>query len=206
MNVLKFGGTSVANAKNIKLVCDIVADRAAKERCIVVVSAFGGVTDQLLDAAHKAENKDQSYKNAITDIENRHVEAIHDLIPVTAQPALLEQIKKHLESLATLLDGCFLLGELSQRTSDSIAGFGELLSSVIIAEAIKTQFPDTGFKDSRELIKTNDRFGKATVNFELTNSLIWDYFNHSHAKVTVIPGFVASSTSGFNTTLGRGGS
>jgi bifunctional aspartokinase / homoserine dehydrogenase 1 len=206
MNVLKFGGTSVANAGNIKMVCDIVADKATREKCIVVVSAFGGVTDQLLEAAYKAESKDLSYKTMVTDIENRHVEAIHELIPVTAQPVLLEQLRKHLESLATLLDGCFLLGELSQRTSDSIAGFGELLSSVIIAAAVKTQFPDCSFKDSRELIKTNDRFGKAVVNFELTNSLIWDYFNHSHAKVTVIPGFIASSTTGFNTTLGRGGS
>jgi bifunctional aspartokinase / homoserine dehydrogenase 1 len=206
MNVLKFGGTSVANARNIKMVCDIVADRAAHQRCIVVVSAFGGVTDDLLDAASKAQAKDNTYKSIIEDIENRHVEAINDLIPVVAQPALSAQLKKHIDSLSTLLDGCFLLGELSQRTSDSVAGFGELLSSLIIAEAIKTQFPDSSFKDSRELIKTNERFGKAVVNFEQSNSLIWDYFNHSLAKVTVIPGFIASSASGFNTTLGRGGS
>jgi aspartokinase/homoserine dehydrogenase 1 len=206
MNVLKFGGTSVANARNIKMVCDIVADKATHERCIVVVSAFGGVTDALLNAASKAEAKDKSYQTIVTDIENRHVEAVHELIPVTVQSGLLKQIEKYIESLSTLLDGCYLLGELSQRTSDSIAGFGELLSSLIIAEAVKSEFPDTSFKDSRELIKTNDRFGKATVNFELTNSLIWDYFNHSRDKVTVIPGFIASSTTGFNTTLGRGGS
>ena len=206
MNVLKFGGTSVANARNIKMVCDIVAEKAAIEKCSVIVSAFGGVTDQLLDAARKAEAKDKTYQIAITDIENRHVQVVHELIPITAQPMLLTQIKMHIESLSTLLDGCYLLGELSRRTCDSVVGFGELLSSVIVAEAVRMQFPDAKFKDSRELIKTDDQFGKAAVNFELTNGLIWDYFNHSQARVIVMPGFIASSMSGFNTTLGRGGS
>lgn len=206
MNVLKFGGTSVADANNIRLVRDIVTEKAAHEKCIVVVSAFAGITNELLSAARMAEEKDGHYQGTLAHIRKIHIEAISGLIPPAAQPALLEKIEGHLEALSTLLDGCCLLGELSQRTCDSIVGYGELLSSLIITEALKTEFPDCSFKDSRELIKTDDRFGKAAVNFELTNSLIWDYFNHSHAKVTVIPGFIASSANGFNTTLGRGGS
>jgi aspartokinase/homoserine dehydrogenase 1 len=206
MNVLKFGGTSVANAENIKLVCDIAAEKAAQDRIIVVISAFSGITDHLLTAAKKAASKDKSYKEDLKIIENRHTEAVTDLLAAVNQTALLIEIKNHLYELETLLDGCFLLGELSERTSDSVISFGELLSSCIIAETIKQSFPDSSFKNSRELIKTNNKFGKATVNFELTNSLIWDYFNHSHSRITVIPGFIATSSDGYNTTLGRGGS
>jgi aspartokinase/homoserine dehydrogenase 1 len=206
MNVLKFGGTSVANAQNIKMVCDIVAGKAVDERLVVVVSAFSGITDSLLLAAVKAAAKDNSYKDDLSGIETRHIEAIHELIAVQNQSALLAEIKNHINALETLLAGCFLLGELSERTSDSIVSFGELLSSCIIAEAMKAYFPDCSFKDARELIKTNNKFGKAAVNFDATNSLIWEHFNHSHAKITVIPGFIASSVNGHNTTLGRGGS
>jgi aspartokinase/homoserine dehydrogenase 1 len=206
MNVLKFGGTSVANAKNIKLVCDIAEGKAAHDRIIVVVSAFSGITDHLLTAAKKAASKDKSYKEDLNIIENRHNEAIAHLLAATNQTALLAEIKNHINELETLLDGCFLLGELSERTSDSVVSFGELLSSSIIAQTIKQSFPDSSFKSSRELIKTNNKFGKAAVNFEVTNGLIWDYFNHSHSRITVIPGFIASSTDGYNTTLGRGGS
>lgn len=206
MNVLKFGGTSVANANNIKLASQIAIDKATHERCIVVVSALGGVTDALLEAARTAESKDSSYIGMVKEIHKRHLDAVRELISTQAQTALCNHIDQQIASLRMLLDGCFFLGELSQRTADSVAGLGELLSSAIFTEAIKTNFPDCNLKDSRELIKTNDQFGKAAVNFEASNALIWDYFNHSHARITVIPGFVASSVNGYNTTLGRGGS
>ena len=89
MNVLKFGGTSVANAHNIKLVCDIVTEKATHERIVVVVSAFSGVTDLLLSAANKAASKDQSYKDILESVKTKHVEAIHDLVGVSSQTALL---------------------------------------------------------------------------------------------------------------------
>src|SRR4051812_48475936 len=111
MNVLKFGGTSVANAQNIKLVCDITAGKAVNERLVVVVSAFSGVTDSLLLAATKAAAKDHSYKGILSDIETRHVEVLHDLIAVHHQSTLLAGIKSHVDALETLLAGCFLLGE-----------------------------------------------------------------------------------------------
>jgi aspartokinase/homoserine dehydrogenase 1 len=104
------------------------------------------------------------------------------------------------------LDGCFLLGELSPRTSDTILSFGELLSSYIIAEAFKQKHKNSGYKDSRELIKTNNNFGKAAVNFQLTNQLIADYFTSIDSQIVVMPGFIASTEEGIGTTLGRGGS
>ena len=206
MKVLKFGGTSVANAQNIKLVLDIVIKKAEQEKAIVVVSAFTNVTDLLVLASQKAASNDESYKEIVAEIEKKHLDAIKELIPVSEQSGVLSHIKRIINHLETLLDGCFLLGELSPRTSDTILSFGELLSSYIIAEAFKQKDKNSSYKDSRELIKTNNNFGKAAVNFELSNELIADYFASIDAQIVVMPGFIASTEEGIGTTLGRGGS
>ena len=207
MKILKFGGTSVANANNIKLVLSIVENTAATStKLVIVVSAFSGVTDLLILAASKAASKDITFKDVVSKIEEKHNEAIEELIITSQQRPLLEAINNDINHLKTLLDGCFLLGELSNRTSDTIMGFGELLSSQIIAKALEQKVHNSGYKDSREIIKTNNHFGKAVVNFDLSNQLIKDYFNSNVFRVTLVPGFIASSTDGYSTTLGRGGS
>ena len=207
MKILKFGGTSVANANNIKLVLSIVEKTAkSSTKLVIVVSAFSGVTDLLILAASKAASKDITFKDVVSQIEEKHKEAIEELIISSEQKQLLESIHGDINHLKTLLDGCFLLGELSNRTSDTIMGFGELLSSQIIAKALEQKVHNSGYKDSREIIKTNNHFGKAVVNFDLSNQLIKDYFNSNVFRVTLVPGFIASSTDGYSTTLGRGGS
>jgi aspartokinase/homoserine dehydrogenase 1 len=207
MKILKFGGTSVANSNNINLVLSIVKKTAdTSTKLVVVVSAFSGVTDLLILAASKAASKDSSFRDIVLQIEEKHKEAIEELIITSQQKYLLETIDSDINHLKTLLDGCFLLGELSNRTSDTIMGFGELLSSQIIAKAMEQNVHNSGYKDSREIIKTNNHFGKAVVNFELSNQLIKDYFNSNVYRITVVPGFIASSTDGYSTTLGRGGS
>lgn len=205
MITLKFGGTSVSNAQNIKLVLDIVQNKSKEDKIVVVVSAFSGVTDMLLEASKKAAQKDKSYREIISQIEKKHKDAIEELIPLSEQNELLSVINNSILELKTLLDGCFLLGELSPRTADAVASFGELLSSQIIALALK-QKVNTAFKDSRELIKTNSDFGKANVNFPETNSLINNYFKTNNNQVVLLPGFIASDEYGNTTTLGRGGS
>ena len=207
MKILKFGGTSVANAKNINLILSIVKKTAdTSTKLVVVVSAFSGVTDLLILAAKKAAKKDNSFKEVVLQIEEKHKETIEELIITSQQKPLLDDINSDINHLKTLLDGCFLLGELSNRTSDAIMGFGEILSSQIIAKAMEQKVSNSGYKDSREIIKTNNHFGKAVVNFELSNQLIKDYFNSNTNRITVLPGFIASSTDGYSTTLGRGGS
>ncbi len=206
MNVLKFGGTSVANAQNINLVLDIVTEASKKEKLVVVVSAFSGVTDLLVLAAAKASTKDKQYQEIVSQIESKHKEAISQLIPLSEQSELIDTINSNINHLKTLLDGCYLLGELSNRTSDTILSFGELLSSQIIAKALQQKIKSASYKDSREVIKTNNHFGKAVVNFEITNQLIADYFKESESITTVMPGFIATSSDGNTTTLGRGGS
>jgi aspartokinase/homoserine dehydrogenase 1 len=125
MIVLKFGGTSVANAQNIQLAINIVSDKSKKEKA-VVVSALSGVTDMLLIASQKAASKDENYKNNIEEIKQKHFDTISLLIESNNQNQLLIKINSQINQLQTLLDGCYLLGELSPRTSDAIASFGEL--------------------------------------------------------------------------------
>lgn len=206
MKVLKFGGTSVANADNIKRVLTIIAEKAKNEKLVVVVSALSKVTDLLQLASQKAASNDESFKEIVAEIEKKHLDTLKELIPVSEQSSLLSHLKRIINHLETLLDGCFLLGELSPRTADTILGFGELLSSYIIAEALKQNLKNSGYADSRELIKTNANFGKAVVNFEISNQLIADYFASNENQVVVLPGFIASTTDGIHTTLGRGGS
>jgi aspartokinase/homoserine dehydrogenase 1 len=206
MIVLKFGGTSVANATNIAKAIDIVSQKSKDHQLAVVVSAFSGVTDLLILAGKTAAAKDKNYKEIISQIDKKHKEAIDELIPLSEQSEVITTINNEINLLKTLLDGCYLLGELSNRTADIVAGFGELLSSQIIAVALKQKVSNSAFKDSREVIKTNSNFGKASVDFGITNQLIADYFKGNNQQVVLFPGFIASSLDGNTTTLGRGGS
>lgn len=207
MKILKFGGTSVAHAENILKVVAILKNQIQNEpRLIVVVSAMGGITDLLLAAAENAADKKTEYKAFFETVEFRHFEAIRELIPIVAQSAIISHTKRTLNHLETLLDGCFLLGELSKRTKDGIISFGELLSSYIITEALKVQGLKAVLHDSRKLIQTNDHFGKAVVDFEVSNILIKQSLATVDTPLVVVPGFIACTQDGHTTTLGRGGS
>ena len=205
MKILKFGGTSVANPEHIRKVKSIV-EKYNNEHIAVVVSAFGGITDLLLDTSRLASNQDPAYKESLKQIEDRHISAIRELIPVRAQSTVLSKVKSDLNTLETLLEGSFLIGELTPKLSDKIVSYGELLSSYIISEFFRSEGLDAVFKDSRELIITDNNYGKANVDFENTNANCNAFFSANAHKITVLPGFVASSKSGNSTTLGRGGS
>ncbi len=205
MKVLKFGGTSVANDKNIKLVSSIV-NSTEDAQVVVVVSALGGVTDLLLEAANLASQQKEKYKEVLRQIEDRHLKTIKALIPIKEQSSVLGHVKKELNVLETLLDGAFLIGEITPKLSDKIVSYGELLSSYIISKFFISQKLDTAHVDSRTLIKTNSDFGRAVINLESTNRNCIAYFKETPAKITVLGGFIASSENGDSTTLGRGGS
>ncbi len=205
MKVLKFGGSSVANSKHIFLVKNIVADKTA-DKIIIVVSALGGITDLLLKASKLASEQDKQYKLVLKEIEDRHIQTVKELIPIANQSGLLSSVKSELNTLETLIEGAFLIGEITPKLSDKIVSYGELLSSVIISEYFLCQHLDVVHKDVREIIKTNDNFGKAAVQFEVTNALCNTYFKQVPQKITIVGGFIASSINGNSTTLGRGGS
>ncbi len=205
MKVLKFGGTSVANAQNIALVKNIVANSNAN-KTIVVVSALGGITDLLLNTAHLASSQNEEYKQILKQIEDRHIATIKQLIPIAQQSKVLSKVKSELNTLETLVEGAFLIGEITPKLSDKIVSFGELLSSYIISEYFIAEKLNCAYKDSREIIKTNDNHTKAVVNFDITNNNCKTYFTKVEEDIIIMGGFIASSTSGNSTTLGRGGS
>ncbi|NJB35147.1 bifunctional aspartate kinase/homoserine dehydrogenase I [Croceivirga sp. JEA036] len=204
MKLLKFGGTSVANAPNIKRVKSIIANNQDKQ--VVVVSAFGGVTDLLLNALELAASGDVSYREVLAQIEARHFDTIKTLFPVTAQSSIISKVKSELNELETLLEGAYLIGETTSRLSDKVVSYGELLSSYIISEYFKTEGLDASLKSGRELIVTNANFGNASVDFKTTNAVCQSFFKDQNHKITVVPGFVAATAKGDATTLGRGGS
>ncbi|MEO2061187.1 MAG: bifunctional aspartate kinase/homoserine dehydrogenase I [Mesonia sp.] len=206
MKVLKFGGTSVANAENIQLVKNIVQQQANSKRLCVVVSALGGVTDLLLDSAFLASQQKEEYRETFMLIEKKHLEVVKKLIPVQQQSSLMSFLKRELNTLETLLEGAFLIGETTPKLLDKILGYGELLSSKIIHSYFSAEGISCAYKDSREFIKTNNQFGKALVNFEITQKNLIKNIAEADSQVCLMPGFVASSLSGDSTTLGRGGS
>lgn len=205
MKVLKFGGTSVANAQHISLVKNIVAN-SATDKTVIVVSALGGITDLLLNTANLASKQDEAYKAVIQEIETRHLTIIKELIPVQQQSSVLSKVKSELNVLETLMEGAYLIGEITPKLSDKMVSYGELLSSYIINAYFLAEGLDTVHKDARALIKTNEVYGKAVVDFEQTNKNIETCFSATSHKVVVLGGFIASSIHGNSTTLGRGGS
>ncbi|QFZ53530.1 bifunctional aspartate kinase/homoserine dehydrogenase I [Oceanihabitans sp. IOP_32] len=205
MKVLKFGGTSLGSAENINRVINILTDYSQKKSVICVVSAVGGITDKLLLAGKQAQNKDQDFLNTFSSIEALHYKIIKALNP-DKNHTILGYAEDKLNQLKSLLEGIYLINELSPKTSDKLVSFGEALSSFILAETMKHRGLDTAHKNSQELIITNSDFTKAEVNFSITNANIQTYFNSVNQKITILPGFVAKSNLDEQTTLGRGGS
>ena len=206
MQVLKFGGTSVANAENISKTVAIVQRALKKDKVMVIVSALGGTTDMLIDAGKLAATGNESYKEKLGALEQRHLQTVKDLIAEKNQNEVLVEVKRHFKELEAICQGVFLLRELSNRTLDRIVSVGELLSSIIISYKLKSLNVKHEWKDSRELIETNSNYTFAAVNFEATNKNIATFVKDKPASLYLFPGFIASDASGITTTLGRGGS
>src|SRR5258708_192478 len=124
MQVIKFGGSSVANAENIDKVAGIIKDKIKKDRTVVVVSAFGGITDTLLQCSSLASIADETYKVKLQQAEHRHLQAVKELIPLTQQSSVLSMVKTICNEIEDICNGIFLLQELSDRTKDRIVSYG----------------------------------------------------------------------------------
>ena len=206
MQVLKFGGTSVANAENINKVIDIVRAALNKDKAVVVVSALGGTTDVLIEAGRLAAAGKEQYKEKLLAIEQRHLQTVKELIPAAQQSDILTTVTKKCAELSAVCQGVFMLGELSARTLDRIVSFGELMSSLIVSYKLKTQDVEHRWADARELIVTNSNHTFAAVNFDVTNAKIASFVSSHKSNLYVLPGFIAADAHGVTTTLGRGGS
>ena len=201
MKVMKFGGTSVGSVNSILSVKKIV--EAAEEPVIVIVSALGGVTDQLINTSKMASAGDSRYEGEFREIVFRHVEMIKAVIPAgEKQQDLQRRVGELLNELKDIFQGIYLIKDLSPKTSDMIVSYGERLSSIIVAALIQ----DAVWFDSRSFVKTERKHARHMLDAELTNKLIKETFKVL-PNVSLVPGFISSDkVTGDVTNLGRGGS
>jgi aspartokinase/homoserine dehydrogenase 1 len=204
MIVLKFGGSSVAGANEVEQVLAVLS--AQKKPMTVVVSALGGITDELHALGKLAANGDASYADRLKKVEERHVHMVQALIPVSKRSAILSATKQIINKLETILEGTYMIRELSPKTLDTLLSFGEILSHKIIAEAAKAKGIDAIAKNAQDLIVTFQSLGRTLVDYKKTNANLRAFFKNNKHQVVVLPGFVSKNAEGIVTTLGRGGS
>jgi bifunctional aspartokinase / homoserine dehydrogenase 1 len=206
MKLLKFGGSSIATGERIINVIDIIESyQERSEAQAVVVSAFGGVTDRLIDLANTACAGDENYKQVLEELVNHHVDILKQLVPALDQSAVLLKLRIYFNDLEDALNGVFLVRELSDRLLDKIMSFGELLSACIVSEGVKARKMACSDLDSRQLVRTDSSFGSGRIDFAKTYSAIRDYFRERQ-ELRIVTGFIASDVDGDTVTLGRGGS
>ena len=206
MKVLKFGGTSVANAENILKVENIIKKESSTDQLVVVVSALHRVTDALIKSAENASKSDESYAALLKNLEEKHLNTVKELIPVTDQSSWLSFVKKHFNNIEDICHGIFVLGEFTGKIKDRLTSYGEFLSSHIIAARLHSQGLDCVWMDTADHIRTNDHFTNAKVNFKITETNLCQFFNENKNQIIVGPGFIGKDEKGNTTTLGRGGS
>lgn len=206
MKVLKFGGTSVADAKNMRAAMKIVIHECKLDELFVVVSAMSGVTDGLLRAAKLAAQGDISFHDALNEIRTQHISEIKELLDVNVQSSALSRIMQLFNELESLLEGVFAINELSPRTQDRILAYGEIFSSTILSHYLASLQLVHQWVDARKVIKTNSQFGNASSIAAETESKLRDATAGHNYKLHLMPGFIGSDMNGDTTTLGRGGS
>lgn len=201
MRVLKFGGTSVGNPEAIRALVSIAKDTGER---VFVVSAFSGITDSLLQAA-KLACDGQDWRQVFGAIATRHREMIAQLLSGDHRDSATNLSEKSLDELSSLLLGISLVHDLSPRTLDLVASFGERMSAPIVAHALSQAGIEAEAVDARELIVTDDKFGQARWLESDTECKVKAFFKDM-TRVAVVTGFIAATPDGVTTTLGRGGS
>jgi len=207
MQVLKFGGSSVADAQNMSKVVDIVVKAVDRDRTMLVVSAISGCTDTLIQIGTLASERNDSYKSLIDGLQLKHHEIIRNLLPREKQEESLEVCDSLFDSLRSITQGVYLLGELSPASLDAIQSFGELWSTKILATKLASIGIATKWVDSRQIIRTVAKGDKNVVDIQKTYYRVNELVENSQiTQLFVLPGFIASDKQGRTTTLGRGGS
>lgn len=205
MKILKFGGTSVGRAESLQKVLQIVHKQYKKDKqIIVVVSAFAGITNQLIHLCDLTQKRDERYELELEKIHARHREIITQLAGLNVDKAEL-RIAPLLAELAEIIHGTYLLRECSPRSKDLILSFGERLSATIISSYFTANKIPAEFCDARSLIITDDQYGGAHINTKQTNKNIVKRLSDIK-KVQVVTGFISGTKEGVTTTLGRDGS
>ncbi len=201
-NVLKFGGSSLASAERVKNAARITRN-AAKGGLptVMVVSAIGGITDQLIDCARTAEKNGPEALEKLERIKQRH----YSVYPrELAEPETESLVLGYFEELRDILKAVSLIRVCSERAMDYLVSYGERLNAQLMTRFLINEGETAVYVDARELIITDKRFGGARVLFDESYRRIRERFTES--AIYVVTGFIASSAEGVTTTLGRGGS
>lgn len=210
IQVMKFGGTSVGDANRIRSAATIAADASKQRAVVVVVSAMSGVTNTLIAAAGKSATGDEAAAEALTNaLQEKHHEAIGKLISdIENRRELLSEIDALIERAANYCRGCALLGELSPRALDVIAGTGERLTARMAAAVLREMGLRGVAFDATDLIVTDEVHGGARPlgdpTRKKTQAALLPLLEAG--GIPVVTGYVAATAKGISTTLGRGGS
>ena len=208
MIVCKFGGTSIQDAEAMERVACVIKQRV-KQKPIVVASAMGRTTDGLLKAASlAADGKKQEALEQVTRLREKHLRETQKLLSGSSRGDVLDAISLHFKEVGTLMRGLAVLGELTPRSMDTIASFGERLSTLILAHVFEERGIRSQLMDSRQCIITDENFTRAAPLFELTEAAIREQLGPAvkNGRVPVVQGFIGSTRNGITTTIGRGGS
>ena len=204
MIVIKFGGSSVSNSKNIERVLNII--KSKNNPCVVVVSAVGGVTNLLNESSVLAEKGKKSYLNKVDLVEKKHLIIIKKLLSGSIKESAINDMKKLISKLKKILEGVFMIGERSIQTKDSILNFGELLSYQLLHSVAIQKNIDAKKKNTEELIVTYSEKKNLIFDYEKTKFLVKNYFKKNKFKFLIVPGFVSKNSKNKPSNLGRGGS
>lgn len=206
IRVLKFGGTSVGSPDAIRQIVKIVKKKERDSRiAAVVVSAFSGVTDQLIKIGQLAAKNDETYKEQLADLRRRHSATVKELISKKNLSSSLARVDSLFGYLESAVQGVFLIHELSPGALDYLMSYGERLSAHIVADVLSDKGVRAEYLNARKVITTDEAFGSASVDFGTTNKAIRARFKDRKA-LQVVTGFIAATVDGKTTTLGRGGS
>src|SRR5664280_1175331 len=207
MIVMKFGGTSVESADAIERVASIVQGRLHR-RPVVVVSAMSKATDQLLSMAAAAGSGDKDKSLALCRaLRERHANVATKLVANTAD-LLHASIAADYDALDQLLEGIYAVGELTPRTQDNVVAYGERINSKVVAAGFAAHGMKAVHVDARDLIVTDNTFGRAIPHTHETNRRLAARLRPivESGAVPVLGGFIGSTPEGITTTIGRGGS
>jgi len=210
IQVMKFGGTSVGDADRIRSAAAIAAEASKERAIVVVVSAMSSVTNTLIAAAGKAATGDEAAAEALTRaLQEKHHEAIGNLISdIENRRQLLSEIDALIERAANYCRGCALLGELSPRALDVIAGTGERLTARMTAAVLREMGLRGAAFDATDLIITDEVHGGARPlagpTRKKTQAALLPLLEAG--GIPVVTGYLAATAKGIPTTLGRGGS
>jgi len=205
MLVLKFGGSSVGSPKGIESIIGILNDKDHAEKVpAVVVSAFSGVTDLLIETANTAV-KGKEYSKQIETLRMRHKNMADIYLKGGDKKNADKEIDANISLLCQVLDGISLLGELSKRSVDLVMSFGERFSANLLSFIFNANGITCEYLDARDILITDSNFGKAEVLKKETEEKIRSWFKNTKT-MQIVTGFIGSTVDGHTTTLGRDGS